>query len=187
MVVQNVNYTLEFSLLLGHFHLRAQKWELTYSMRTIFYNFQHSFVTSYTGLQTVLWPIFLPVRVNFVSDRTGATTTLPHLISAAISVAYEKQQTASETKLVKPRYSFELCRADCLSARISTEQTNFSELRTGLLRKQCWFRVTVQCCTDPVRSTWIRCRMNNVAVSSSEKHSNSAQKSVINRSNSADI
>ncbi len=58
MVVQNVKYTLEFSLLLGHFHLRAQKWELTYSMRTIFYNFQHSFVTSYTGLQTVLWPIF---------------------------------------------------------------------------------------------------------------------------------
>ncbi len=36
-----------------------------------------------------------------MSDRAGATTTLPHLISAAISVAYEKHQTASETKLVK--------------------------------------------------------------------------------------
>ncbi len=36
-----------------------------------------------------------------MSSRAGATTTLPHLISAAISVAYEKHQTASETKLVK--------------------------------------------------------------------------------------
>ncbi len=67
--------------------------------------------TSYTGLQTVLWLIFLPVRVNFVSSRAGATTTLPHLISAAISVAYEKHQTASETKLVKATFKFctEIC------------------------------------------------------------------------------
>lgn len=188
MVVQNVKYTWVFPTVRA-FPPQGTKVGTDLHHENNFLEFSAQFfVTSYTGLQTVLWLIFLPVRVNFVSDRAGATTTLPHLISAAISVAYEKHQTASETKLVKPRYSFELCSADRLSARISAAQTNFSELRTGLLRKQCWFCDTY--CTvlrDPVRSTWIRCRMNNVAVSSSEKHSNSAQKSVINRSNSADI
>ncbi len=138
MVVQNFKYTLEFSLLLGHFHLRAQRWELTYSMRTIFSTVFGHFLYRAPDCLSLL------VRPNFVSDRTGATT-LTHLISTAISVVYEKHQTASETKASETKLIIVLCSVDCLLARIRAAQTNFSELRTGLLRKQCRFRVTAQC------------------------------------------
>ncbi len=62
-------------------------------------NFQHSFLSlSIQGYRLFDDHFFLLVRLNFVS--AGATTTLPHLISAAISVVYEKHQKASETALI---------------------------------------------------------------------------------------
>ncbi len=107
-----------------------------------------------------------------MSDRTSVTTTLPHLISAAISVAYEKHQQQAKQKLVKPRYK--LCSADCLSAQISAEQTNFSELSTGLLRSSVDFVLLYSAARSSEKHLNC-CRMNKLAVSSSEKHSNSAQ------------
>ncbi len=101
-------------------------------------NFQHSFLSlPIQGSRLFGDCFFLLMRLNFVSDRARATTTLPPVISAAISVVYEKHQTASETKASETTLTFELCSMDNLSARISAAQTNFSELRTGLLRKQC--------------------------------------------------
>ncbi len=108
-------------------------------------NFQHSFWSFLIqGSRLFVDCLSLLVRPNFVSDRTGATT-LPHLISTAVSVVYEKHQTASETKASETKLIIVLCSVDRLLARIRAAQTNFSELRTGLLRKQCRFRVTAQC------------------------------------------
>lgn len=153
MVVQNVKYTWVFPTVRA-FPPQGTKVGTDLHHENNFLEFSAQFfVTSYTGLQTVLWLIFLPVRVNLVSDRAGATTTLPHLISAAISVAYEKHQTASETKLVKPRYSFELCSADRLSAN-------------NLLRAQNRFT------QEAVLILW---HLLHSAPRSSEKHLNSLQ------------
>ncbi len=155
MAVQNVKYTLEFSLLLGHFHLRAQKSRdlqdkkhfLEFS--TVFCHFLYR-APDCNQMVAFCDCFFLPVRLNFVSNHTSMTTTLTHLISAAISVAYEninsKRNKTSETVL----------RAVQRRLFISWDQRSANKL----LRAQNRFTqeaVLISCyCTvlqDPVRST----------------------------------
>ncbi len=102
----------------------------------------------------ILQPFILLVQLNFVSGRTGATTAC-----AAISVAYEKHQTANETKALQNP-------ATCLSCAAQTVY------QLGLRRKQtCPSSEQLYSGTKVEFVTLLQ----HSAARSSEKHLNSPQ------------
>ncbi len=146
-----------------------------------------------TGLQSRLWKncrILRPFysagenKPRFVSSRTSDTGFF-YNSRCHFCCIWETSNGKRNKSITKSHYSFELRSADRLQARTVT-QTNWSELRTALLGNQSWFCDTVitQCCEIQWEVFGFTAEWIKIAA---EKHSYSAQKSVINRSNGADV